>query len=180
MEKEFWRDVVGYEGLYQVSNWGRVKSLNYNHTGKEKILKLGKNNFGYLRVSLCKNGKEKNHKVHRLVAEAWLPNPDNLPCVNHKDEDKANNRVENLEWCDRAYNCNYGSRGERISKALTNGKKSKPVVGISPNTGEVIVDFPSTNEAGRNGFSQSAISRCCRNKGYKTHHGLIWCFKEVS
>ena len=92
---EQWRDIEGFDGLYQVSNQGRVKSLKY---GKEKILKGVKSCNGYLTVGLCKDGKEVRKYIHRLVAEAFLPNPQNLPQVNHKDEDKTNNCVENLEW----------------------------------------------------------------------------------
>ena len=103
---EEWRDIQGYEGLYMVSNLGRVKSLNYHRTGKERIMKPSDNGHGYLFVVLCKDGKDKNCRINRLVAQAFLPNPDNLPEVNHKDENKYNNCVENLEWCDRSYNVN--------------------------------------------------------------------------
>ena len=107
---EEWRDVKGYEGLYQVSNKGRVKSLNRidsrGNKVNEKILRPGKRN-NYLFVNLYKNGKRKLYDIHRLVAQAFLPNPDNLPVVNHKDENKLNNNVENLEWCTQAYNVNY-------------------------------------------------------------------------
>ena len=121
---EIWKDIKGYEGLYQVSNKGRVKSLNYRRTGKEKILSSSPNSYGYLIVGLCKNGKQKPFYIHRLVAEAFLTNPNNLLEVNHKDENKENNHVENLEWCDRKYNNNYGSRMERVSVSLK-GKKHK-------------------------------------------------------
>ena len=119
---EEWRPVVGYEGLYEVSNTGRVRSLdmyvksrygNYRlHKGK--VLSPAKDKNGYLKVNLCYNGKDKIIRVHRLVTEAFIPNPDNLPEVNHKDEDKTNNRVENLEWCDRSYNINYGTRKDKV------------------------------------------------------------------
>lgn len=118
MRKEYWRPVVGYDGLYMVSNLGRVKSLNYMHTGKEHLLRLLKNGGGYLQVDLWNCGKMKRYSVHRLVAMAFIPNPDNLPQVNHKDEDKLNNCVDNLEWCDGKYNSNYGTRNERISKSF--------------------------------------------------------------
>ena len=103
---EIWKDIKGYEGLYQISNKGRVKTLGNNKTRKEKI-RDGKIDRGYKRILLCKNGKKKQCLIHRLVAEAFLPNPDNLPVVNHKDENKLNNNVENLEWCTQAYNVNY-------------------------------------------------------------------------
>ena len=121
---EIWKDIEGYEGLYQVSNKGRIKSLNYRHTGKEKILSSKPNSNGYLRVYLYKNRKRNSFSVHRLVAEAFIPNYDNLSEVNHKDENKENNTVDNLEWCDRKYNLNYGSRNERASISKK-GKKNK-------------------------------------------------------
>ena len=104
---EEWKDIKGYEGIYQISNKGRVKSLGNNKTKKEKILRPRKIN-GYFSVRLCKKGeKPKEFNIHRLVAEHFIPNPDNLPVVNHKDENKLNNNVENLEWCTVAYNVNY-------------------------------------------------------------------------
>ena len=116
---EEWRDIEGYEGLYSISNFGRVKSLNYYNTGKEKLLKQGKTgrDKDYYSVALSKNGKLKSYLVHRLVAITFIPNPDNLPQVNHKDEDKSNNCVENLEWCDNNYNSNYGTRNEKVAKS---------------------------------------------------------------
>ena len=113
---EEWKDIKGYEGLYQISNKGRVKSLGNNKTKKEKILKPRKCN-GYFSVRLCKKGeKPKPFDIHRLVAEHFLPNPDNLPVVNHKDENKLNNNVENLEWCTFAYNTIYSVNGGKPRK----------------------------------------------------------------
>lgn len=113
--KEIWRDIKGFEGLYQISTLGRVKRLlhkrrgNTKHVLEEMILKPYYHNE-YLRINLHKNGKNTHHKIHRLVAEAFIPNPKNLPQVNHKDEDKFNNCVDNLEWCTNWYNSNYGTR----------------------------------------------------------------------
>ena len=115
-------------GLYQVSNLGRVKSLNYNHTKKEKILKPILINY-YYSVGLCKYGGIKHTRIHRLVAQTFIPNPDNLPCVNHKDENKLNNKVENLEWCTIQYNNNYNNHNVKI-----NAKKRKSVICIETKT----------------------------------------------
>ena len=118
---EIWKDIVGYEGLYQVSNLGNVKRLKgYKGRGKgyiveEHLIKPSINSNGYQNVVLCKNGKTKTFSMHRLVAIAFLDNSDNLPEVNHKDEDKTNNCVDNLEWCDRVYNNNYGTRNKKCS-----------------------------------------------------------------
>ena len=123
--QEEWRDIGGYEGLYQISNIGNVKSLgrlvNYKNKGKKwqegKILKP-LNKRGYLCVGLWKNGYIKNYSVHRLVAQAFIPNPNNLPQVNHKNEIKDDNRVENLEWCNNYYNSQYGTRNKRIAEKM--------------------------------------------------------------
>lgn len=166
--KEIWEDIKGYEGLYQVSSLGNVKSLNYNHTKKEKVLKPRTIKDGYQQVILYSNGKIKPMLVHRLVVQAFLPNPYKLQEVNHIDENPSNNNAENLEWCEHRYNLNYGSHNERVSKALTNGKKSKPVMCI-----ETGVIYPSTNEVQRQlGFSRGNISQCCngkKNTSYKYH-----------
>ena len=100
--KEIWKDIKGYEGLYQISNFGNIKSLRTN-----KLVKAFKNTKGYCQVSLWNNNVKKMFVVHRLVAQEFIPNPNNLLQVNHKDEDKKNNNVDNLEWCSVKYNCNY-------------------------------------------------------------------------
>ena len=114
---EEWRDIPGYEGLYQVSNLGRVKSLEkIDARGwhrKEKILVQIDNMHGYYQLMLYKNKNKKKISVHRLVALAFIPNPNNYPCVNHKDENKHNNNADNLEWCTHKYNNNYGTTQER-------------------------------------------------------------------
>ena len=122
--KEIWKDIKGYEGLYQVSNLGRIKSLpkwhrnnkNSGYWSKEIILKYGKDKDGYLQVMLTKNKNRRQHKIHRLVAQTFIPNPNNYPVVNHKKEfEKQNNEVDNLEWCTVKYNTNYGTAIERRS-----------------------------------------------------------------
>lgn len=129
---EEWRDIKGYEGLYQVSNEGRIKSLEriiqgcskggyFDKLLPEKIMKQQCNK--YVTVMLCKQGVTKRLLVHRLVAEAFIPNTNNLPQVNHKDECKTNNTIENLEWCTKEYNNNYGTKNDRIRKAALKNYK---------------------------------------------------------
>ena len=179
MRTEIWKtaiyDDVVYEGLYQVSNLGNILSLNYRNTGRAELMNPWEDKDGYLKIGLRKNRKTDFILVHRLVAQTFLPNPDNYPQVNHKDENKANNRVENLEWCDGKYNHNYGTINQRISKANTNGKLSKPVLQLSL-TGELIREYPSANECGRNGFERSGVIRCCNGK-QKTHRGFKFMYK---
>ena len=115
---EEWRPVVDYEGLYEVSSYGRVRSLDkydsMNRFLRGRILRLFTDGLGYLRAQLYSNSKRKSFLVHRLVAQAFIPNPDNLPQVNHRDENPSNDNVDNLEWCDGKYNVNYGTRIDRI------------------------------------------------------------------
>lgn len=107
MSDEIWQNIANFENLYQISNYGNVKSLNYRKTGKEQILKPTTNNDGYKLVLLYKNGSRKTLSIHRLVANAFIPNPNNLPEINHIDRDKTNNTVENLEWCTHKENTDY-------------------------------------------------------------------------
>ncbi len=173
---EEWRDVVGYEGLYQVSNLGRIKGLkdrwgNY----REKILKLEITSQGYCRINLNKKGKGKKYMVHRLVAQAFIPNPNNLPQVNHINEIKNDNRVENLEWCTSEYNVNYGSRTERASKS--NSKKVKCIT-----TGEIFDSINIIKE--KYNISTCHIGDCCKGvrkscgKHPVTGEELVWEFIE--
>lgn len=173
---EIWLPVKGYEGLYEVSNLGNVRSLNFGRTGQIK-LKKPREIRRYLSVNLWKDGEIKTCRVHRLVAEAFIPNQNNLPQVNHKDENKKNNCVENLEWCDSSYNINYGERNVKVGKKLKNGPCSKPVLQYTK-TGELVREWESTREAGRNGFDQSAVQKCCRgNTKLKSYKGYIWKYK---
>ena len=161
-------------GLYQVSNLGRVKSLHYRHSNTHTILKTHIYRGGYIRVALSKDGKTKLYHIHRLVAEAFIENPDNLPEINHKDENKLNNEASNLEWCTHRENSNYGTRGKRISKAhINNTYNTKAVQCIE--TGMI---YESAHEAERQtgiGFSQiCAVCRGYRNR--KTAGGYHWKF----
>ena len=189
---EQWRTAVYdgeiYDGLYKVSNLGRILSLNYKNTGKAKLMTPVEDKDGYFFVQLSKNGKPKTCKVHRLVAFTFLENPENKPEVNHIDEDKTNNFVflnedgtvdeekSNLEWKSHRDNLNHGTRNERASKALTNGKCSKPVLQLSL-SGDLIREWESTQECGRNGFNQGAVAACCRGEE-KTHKGFRFMYYD--
>ena len=167
---EEWRDIEGYEGLYQVSNLGRVRSLNCRgHKGCIGILTPRLDGKGYEMVALYKEGKARNTKVHRLVAQAFIPNPNNYPQVNHKDENKTNNDVKNLEWCTNEYNHNYGTRNERVAKSLS-------IKAICITTGEI---FNSMREACRKyNIHTGSMTECCQGKR-KTAGGYKWeYFKE--
>ena len=171
---EEWRDIKGYEGKYMVSNLGRVKSVNYRRTGKEKILKAypNKDDYGYLKVGLYKDGKVRYPLVHVLVATAFLENPDNLPEVNHKDENSKNNCVENLEYCSRLYNVNYGTRNKKVAEKI-----SKPVFSVDKESG-LIMWWQSASEAERcTGIPQSNITQCCKGK-VKSAGGHIWFYAD--
>jgi len=175
MNKEEWRDIAGYEGRYQVSNIGRVKSLAHvtiRRNGsklplKERVLKPV-SSHGYLQVTLYNSGSKKKFLVHRLVCEAFHENPKNKPCVNHIDENKANNTASNLEWCTYEENLNHGTGNARRGKAL-----SRPV-GQYTRYGELIKVWQSTMEVERHlGFSNQNISTAALGK-YKTAYGYVW------
>lgn len=165
---EIWKWVEGYEGLYKVSDHGNIISVPRSTT-KGGNLSHVLNSIGYLQVSLSKKGKTKNFLIHRLVAKAFIPNPKNLPIINHKDETRSNNHVTNLEWCTSEYNFKYGTATTRRAKT-----QGKPIEGTSVTTGEKIY-FESGMEAGRNGFMQPSISLCCRGK-LEEHKGYLWRF----
>ena len=175
-ETEKWVDIVGYEGLYSISNLGRIAS---HHRGKCKILHPTThrtNRYSY--VNLCRNGIVKSFRVHVLVAKHFLPPIEGKVEVNHKDENKSNNRVDNLEWCDRKYNVNYGTARERLRAAI--GKRlGKPVVQYSK-TGEYIRSYDSITEARQIvGCSIPNIVNCCKRRK-PSAGGFVWRYaREV-
>ena len=171
--EEVYKDMVGYEALYQVSNIGNVKSLNYNKVKyMEKLLKQQKGCNGYKTVILCKNKTSKRFYIHRLVANAFLPNPQNLPCINHKDECRTNNVVTNLEWCSYKYNLEYNNGRKRRAES-----RSKQVYQYTKD-GELIAVWKSTSECGRNGYNFGHVASCCRGE-IKSHKGYIWSYKPI-
>ena len=184
---EIWKDVENYEGLYQVSNLGRIKSLErdvyrqngtFHYHAGGKILAPVLDRGGYQYVRLSKNGREKKESVHRLVAMAFLPNPENKSQVNHKDEVKTNNVVENLEWCTSVYNANYGTR---IQRCVQNHKY--PKLGNHPNAKaafcvELNKTFDCAKRAGEElGICVTSISQVCRGKR-KTAGGFHWKYAD--
>ena len=219
-EIEVFKDIPGYEGLYQVSNWGNVKSLNYRHTGREKVLNLYYHK-GYLKVCIYKDGAKEDWLIHRLVAMAFIPIPERLKDydineldVHHIDGDKKNN-IDNLVWLTKEEHRrlhaeseetktkqSVAKKGKKLSeetkakmsvalkghdvseatrakiaaahKGIYNTVCSKPVEAYD-NNGNLVFRFPSTMEAGRNGFNSKDISSCCRGKR-KRHKGLYWRF----
>lgn len=161
--KEIWKDIQGYEGLYQISNLGRVKSLNFNNTRKEKIMKPLLSNNGYLRVSLSNKMKKKKYFIHRLVAQEFIPNPNNLSEINHINEIKTDNSVKNLEYCTSQYNHDFSQSKSVLQYDLE---------------GNFINEWKSANQIQRElGFFQSNVNRCCLKK-CKTAYGFIWKYKN--
>lgn len=171
---EVWQDIPGYKGLYQASTLGRIRSFYYN-----RVLKVSFDKRGYLRVKLYKNGKGRTCLVHRLVAITFLqqfPKQANVWRieVNHKDENKANNRVENLEWCTSEYNAHYGTHYQRVAMShIDNPKKCKPVSQFDLE-GNLINSFISAKDAYRKtGFHNANIGACCRGL-IQTAYGFVW------
>lgn len=172
---EEWKPIPDYEGLYEVSSLGNIRSLdrfmyskrwNKESLIKGRILKPTLYKNGYLRVELTdKDGNRKKYPVHKLVADAFIPNPNNYPQVNHKDEIKTNNNVSNLEWCTAKYNINYGTWKERHYKKIAQYDLN----------GNLIATYKSLTDAEKEGFTLCQISKCCNNK-QDTHKGYRWTF----
>lgn len=201
---EEWRDVVGYEGLYQVSNLGNVKSLNYQKRGYAQNLVLKRNRNGRLWVELLKNGNRKCLQVHRLVGIAFIPNPKALPQINHKDENPANNNVDNLEWCDQSYNVRYslerhperkrtnvrnlsyptGDLWHQIHKGHPGRRGKQNTCGSCINTGTKVVQYTdatdyykvwnSVYEASKENNWRSSSIKECCEGKRKTAYGFKW------
>lgn len=186
---EEWRPVVGYEGSYEVSSMGTIRSLDrLNGRGswiKGRLMKPAMTQNGYMSVTLCFKGEQTTHYVHRLVAQAFVTNPEDKPQVNHINEIKADNRVSNLEWVTPRENIVHGTKTQRAAANTDYAKKvantdyvviarklAKAVTATHLRTGEVL-DFPSMKEAQRNGFNASHISKCCRGK-LAHHKGYVW------
>lgn len=180
---ELWKPVKDYEGLYEVSNFGNVRGLAIvTHNGHGSFVKSGKllrpyvDKDGYLVVGLRDHGRNKTAKVHRLVAQAFLPNPKNLPQVNHIDENKANNHLDNLEWCTNVYNLNYGHRSEKASRKLKAVKKGKRLYQYDLN-GRLVKVWPSMHEMQRQlGFNRADVKQCAIGK-VKQSYGYKWILK---
>ena len=160
MAIEIWDYVLGYNGKYSVSTFGNVRN---NNTGK--ILKPCKDCKGYLSVKLYDdNTKPKIHKIHRLVAITFIPNPSNLPQVNHKDEVKINNYVDNLEWCDNIYNCNYGNHNKKLPTSVAQYDCNKNYIRRSDSMSDASKPL---------NICLSSIHRCCKHHR-PTAGGFIW------
>lgn len=173
---EIWKPVKGFEERYEVSNLGCVRSVSkiiaYRNGAKRfwkgQALKQHPDKDGYLKVALARDGKQFNKCVHRLVAEAFLENPNHLPMVNHKDECKSNNQVDNLEWCTAQYNCLYSNVPQKMIEVT-----KKPVLQISL-SGELVKEWESISAAARGtGILLANISRCAHG-GRPTAGGYRW------
>ena len=169
-DSEVWKDIVGYEGLYKVSDKGNIYSVERISSQGNKCggftIKPTTTRGGYLQVQLYKNGIREHKYVHRIVAEAFIPNPNNYPEINHKDEDKTNNYMGNLEWCTRKYNVNFGTAIERAAQT-----QSKKVRAVNVETGEVLA-FNSAEEAGNKGYSSGVVYKACSGV-YKSGIGKL-------
>ena len=182
--EEIWKDVVGYEGLYQVSNLGRVKSVitwnGYEYLKKEKIMKPFENKRGYKSIGFTKDGKTITYRLHRIVAQAFIPNPENKPIINHKNGVKSDNRVENLEWCTYSENTIHAIKtGLMVPKKGGQDKRSVSVNQFDK-SGQFIKKWDSISEIKRElNYDKKAIISCCKGKlHYNTAYGYKWEYAE--
>lgn len=177
VEGEEWKDIKGYEGVYQASNLGNIRSLNrYDESGhlrNGKVLKQCTSSIEYLGVNLMKNKIRKSMLVHRIVAETFIPNPNNYKAVNHKDEDKTNNNIDNLEWCTYKYNSNYGTAIER-------SRKSVRIPVYQYTLEKVLVKrWISLSECrNKKGYSTTIIGYCCKGKR-KSYKNYTWSYTPI-
>lgn len=183
-EEEIWKPITGFEGLYEVSSYGRVRSLDryvmtkndsFRHY-KGRVLIPIKDSKGYLFVQL---GRKRHFAVHRLVGKMFVPNPRSLPCINHIDECRDNNHYSNLEWCSHAYNNSYGTRLHRITISLRkNPNITSPVLRLDKQ-GNITKEYQCIIDTKKDGFDESAVSKCCRLYGrFHSHKGFIWVYKR--
>jgi len=189
--KEIWKPIADYKGLFEVSSLGRIKSLERevvnNLTGRihvkpEIICKQQKNGHGYMCITLQRPGKKDKRRryVHQLVAEAFLSNPNSLHDINHKNEDKTDNRVENLEYCDRKHNMNWGTLQERKRNKMYKNTEERfsDVVQYTVNM-KIVAVYKNAGDASRKtGFRRGSISRCCRGER-NTYMGYKWGYKKI-
>ena len=172
--QETWKSLSDYNGLIEVSDLGKVRKVQ----GKAAMLKprLDKGGYLYVHIRISKLGIDRMVKIHRLVAKAFIPNPDNLPMVNHKDENKTNNCVSNLEWCTNKYNLSYGTARQRIFETIerNGGYKVRPII-QKDSEGNIIREWNSATEAAKElKIDCSRILAAC----HKSYKGFVWDFKE--
>lgn len=173
--EEIWRPIKGYDGVYEISNLGHIR--------KGTTMLSPWSQYGYSIVGLWKNGKCKKNRVHRLVAEAFIPNPNNLPSINHIDENKTNNIVSNLEWCSVGYNNSYGNRTQKMLSTykMKNTSNCEREVEQHSLSGELLAVYKSLSEASRiTGLSIGNLSSVCNKKSHRnTLGGYLWNFRKA-